>query len=66
MRSIRVPAGLDEFSGAFAFKQLIRLYPDRNIVFQSLNIIHFHCASEFFEESTTSVTNRAGIFFGHS
>lgn len=62
----RVRAGLYEFSGALASKQLILLYPDRDTVFYSLNIIRFQGASEFLDQGMTSVSNRARIFFGHS
>src|SRR5438552_13660416 len=61
----RVRARLDEFSGIVASKQLILMYPDRNTLFHSLNVIRFHCASEFFDEGMTSVPNGAGIFFCH-
>jgi hypothetical protein len=35
-------------------------------VFRNLNVVWLHCAAELSDESTTSVPNRAGIFFGHS
>ena len=45
----------DEFSGAFVGKELIRFDRDRNTLFQSLNLVRIHGASELLDEGRALV-----------
>lgn len=50
---IRIP--LDELGGAFGGKEPIVPYRDRDTLFQSLNFVGFHGASELLDQGTATV-----------
>jgi hypothetical protein len=56
---------VNKFNRAFAFKQLVIFYHDRDATFQSLDFMRFHGAPELLDEGTAPVSKLAGTCFRH-